>query len=81
MGKRKMVQQMLFAEKDSPLAVACDKFLECRDGLEAAKQALETGKANLVLELEKARRTSVKHGGRVFSMRQTDPKVSITVKE
>ncbi len=80
---RRGKQLMLFevTEHDSSLAKACDQFLEARDGLEQAKEAVEAARNLLVVEMEKVRRTSVKHSGRIFTLRQTDPKVSITVKE
>lgn len=82
--KAKRMKQLMMLEvleKDSDLAKACDGYIDARDGLEKAKEGLEAARNALVVQMDKVRRTSIKHAGRIFTLRQTDPRVSITVKE
>lgn len=74
-------QEMLFAEKDSAIAKACDALLDARDAAEAGKTALEAAQVVVIEELRTLERVTIKHNGRVFSIRESSPKTTVAIKE
>lgn len=77
-----MAKQMrMFKEADGPLATACDHFIDERDRLEAAKQQMESASEGLLQQLRAHNKSSVKHAGRIFSIRVIEAKERIAVRE
>lgn len=78
---KKGKQEMLFPEKDSVLAQACDKLIDARDEVERAKTDHANRVHEFIAEMRKVDKTSVKHNGRIFSISDREPKTVVTIKE
>lgn len=81
MVRAKDKQQVMFTEADTPLAKACDELIDARDEKEKASESYEVAQSKVVELMQAQARKTLKHRGRLFSLRETDPKVSVAIKE
>lgn len=79
--KKQGKQGTLFPETDSALAKACDAMLDARDALEKATQGRIDAQVDLIEQMHKSKRQSVKHNGRTFSIRQVEAREAIAIRE
>ena len=74
-------EPMMFPEADTPLAKACDALVDAKGSREKAKEAYAEAVSKVYDLMLAQRKKTVKHGGKLFSIRASDPKVSVTIKE
>ena len=74
-------EPMMFPEADTPMAKACDALVDAKGAREKAKEACVEAVSEVAdLMLAQGKKT-VKHRGRLFSIRESNTKVSVTIKE
>ena len=80
MGKR-YKQSDAFPEANSTLGKACDEYEAAKDGVEDAKKRLEHRMQAVIVAMRTVNKFSVKHQGKIFSVKTTEAKTRITIRE
>jgi hypothetical protein len=67
-------------ESDPKIVQVADRLIEIIDEVETLKEQKEVEEENLISLMKKAGKTIVRHGGRVFEIKETPSKQRIKVK-